>query len=377
MKTIFLNGDVGWEITADKILTQIDLKSKEKLQVLVNSYGGDVFEAYLIYNIFKSYAGQVEFVIMGIAMSAMSYIIMSGDKISAFKNSVFMAHRPWCGICGDAGELRSGADVMEKLENVIIEAYQTRMSGTCEELLGKMQGEIWAIGWEELTDMGIIDNVVDKVDEIIIEETVQNDFIAEYENTTIENSAGLLAIQLRKTAARIRDNPDNMKTNFLQVAARFKEENKPVKVSDNNRSSEANNVDKDLKTYLGANPEAQTEFNTHLQTARAEGAAQGNISTDRKRIISILINAGVTISEEAAQAINSDMSSGDFAEQELQRQRAIRDTTVKNNPVDFGALIAKQTPGEQDITQGHSRLSNEDYDKESEKLAKMAIGGRA
>jgi ATP-dependent protease ClpP protease subunit len=67
MKSIYLNGDVGWEITADKILSQIDIKSKEKLRVFVNSPGGSVFEAFTIYNIFKSYQGEIEFVIIGYA----------------------------------------------------------------------------------------------------------------------------------------------------------------------------------------------------------------------------------------------------------------------------------------------------------------------
>lgn len=133
---------------------------------------------------------------------------------------------------------------------------------------------------------------------------------------------------------------------------------------------------KDLKTFLSTNPGAQAEFDTNLQTARAEGAAQGDISTDRKRIVSILTAAGVSISNEAAQAINSNMSSGDFAEQELQRQRTSRETTQTNSPVDFGALVANQTPGEQDPNHG-AIMNNEDFDTESKRLAKMAVRGQA
>lgn len=381
MKTIFLNGDVGWEITAENILTQIDVSSKEKLQVIVNSPGGSVWEAFIIYNVFKSYAGQVEFVIMGIAMSAMSYVIMAGDKISAFKNSVFMAHRPWMYTYGDAAELRTNVDVLEKIENVMIEAYQTRLGGTRDEILTKMIDELWSIGWEDLTENGIIDNVIDKVEEIEIEEAAQEELSNTYamvdvlENLNFSAVQIKGAVQIKKTAARMRDNPEDLKTDFTKIAAHFEAASTPAKEPDKNKITEATNVTEDLKTFLSNNPAAQAEYDLNLQSAMDKGKVHGDISTDRQRIVSILANAGVTITAEAATAINSGMSSGDFAESELQRQRANRAGETTNNAVDFGVLTANQTPAEQDPT-GVVGLSDEDFDKETEKAAKMAIGGK-
>ena len=37
-----------------------------------------------------------------------------------------------------------------------------------EEILAEMKNEIWLIGWEALTNAGIIDNVIDSADEINI-----------------------------------------------------------------------------------------------------------------------------------------------------------------------------------------------------------------
>ena len=61
------------------------------------------------------------------AASAMSYIIMSGDKISAFKNSIFMAHRAQAIGIGDADEIQRAADIATAMDNVLSEAYSKKM----------------------------------------------------------------------------------------------------------------------------------------------------------------------------------------------------------------------------------------------------------
>ena len=55
MKTIELSGDIGWEITAKSIRSQLVMNSREAVRVKINSYGGDVFEAFQIYNLFHDY----------------------------------------------------------------------------------------------------------------------------------------------------------------------------------------------------------------------------------------------------------------------------------------------------------------------------------
>ena len=128
MKSLYLSGIVGYEITADYIRSQISEGSKEKLQVIVNSPGGFVIDAFEIYNIFSSYKGEVEFVINGMAASAMSYIIMSGDKISAFKNSIFMAHKAQSIAFGDSDAMQTEADIAKAMDNILAESYVKRIN---------------------------------------------------------------------------------------------------------------------------------------------------------------------------------------------------------------------------------------------------------
>ena len=122
MKTISLTGTIGIDITAENLKEKIDINSKEKLQVVVNSWGGFVVDAFAMYNIFYDYAGEVEFVLNGAAASAMSYLIMSGAKISAYKNSIFMGHRVQTFAIGDADILKTEAQIAEAMDNVIAES---------------------------------------------------------------------------------------------------------------------------------------------------------------------------------------------------------------------------------------------------------------
>ena len=52
MKTMYLSGIVGLDITADDIRAQMNGESKEKWQIIVNSPGGFVIDAFEIFNIF-------------------------------------------------------------------------------------------------------------------------------------------------------------------------------------------------------------------------------------------------------------------------------------------------------------------------------------
>ena len=64
-------GDIGgwWgEVTLENFKKDFDaLKDKKQINVLVNSYGGDVFEGIAIYNVIARERAKVHVEIMGIA----------------------------------------------------------------------------------------------------------------------------------------------------------------------------------------------------------------------------------------------------------------------------------------------------------------------
>ena len=68
------------------------LDGSEPIQVAINSQGGSVFAGSEIYTLLKSYSGEVEVVVTGLAASIASVIMMAGDKIKMSPTAQVMIH---------------------------------------------------------------------------------------------------------------------------------------------------------------------------------------------------------------------------------------------------------------------------------------------
>jgi ATP-dependent protease ClpP protease subunit len=216
-----MKGVIGVDITSEKLLQMINPNSTEKLQILINSSGGSVMEAFEIYNILNNYKGHIEFVILPYAASAASYITMAGDKISAFKNSIWMAHRITTFAIGNADDMQLQADIMRALENIIIEAYQKRLKFTKDEIKEKLKNEIWYIGWEQLAESGIIDNVIESTDEIYIEESYRDEINKSIEEASTTNAKQLVMMRMKKIDSQLKQSEINFKDEYTKIAAKI------------------------------------------------------------------------------------------------------------------------------------------------------------
>ena len=349
MKTMYLSGIVGLDITADDIRTQMNGASKEKWQIIVNSPGGFVIDAFEIFNIFSTYNGEIEFVINGMAASAMSYIIMSGDKISAFKNSIFMAHRVQAIGIGDADEIQREADIARAMDNVLSEAYSKKMKKPKEEILSEMKNEIWLIGWEALTNAGIIDNVIDSADEINIpdEDKKQEIMFIDSELAKCGEPEKKKKAQLKilECQNRMSRDVERISRNKNKAAALLQDLTPVEKPVEENITTEEQ---MNLQEFLKSNPEAEAEYNKALQSAEQKGidSVQANFTSDRKRIANILELSGVKLPDSTIEAIENNIDEGEFAKQELMRQRELR-AEKKESAFANIRIDSAQTPGAQ------------------------------
>lgn len=342
MKSIYLKGVVGYDFDEDSIREKINPDSSEKLRVYINSPGGDVLEGFSIYNLFKTYKGKVETVIAPYAASAASYIAMSGDEISGFKNSVFMAHRAWGLVIGNANDLKTSAEIFDAFDSIIAESYSGRMGKNKDEVLKMLDSEMWLIGWEKLTDAGMLDTVLDSQDEV--PEEVKKEITEEEPDAeTAKNNRKKEEDFISKCLAS-RQGKNNSERLTRLAAMCIKPQNQmPDTPADDIKSNKEDFMAKSLKELLDANPEVKAEYDANLQAANTD--RDKAVESDRKRIADILNYSGVKLSDEAIDAIESGKEAKDFAADELQRERGKREDK-KDSP--FGKLSAKQVPGEQD-----------------------------
>lgn len=156
MKTVRLDGVVGWDILAEDVARQI--KGEGDVKVIINSGGGDVTEGFAIYNLLNDHEGSIT-VNVDFAASMGSVIAMAGDSISMKANSsLMMIHRPWGMTSGNSEELRSHADTLDKMEGMLLGIYMEKAT-VSEADLSNMLAEETYLNAKEAQDIGLIDSV--------------------------------------------------------------------------------------------------------------------------------------------------------------------------------------------------------------------------
>lgn len=114
----------------------------ERLDIYINSGGGDVFSASEIANTIMSYKGGAMVHVVGLAASAAS-IIMCAAPSEIAPNAMVMVHNASSYAEGDTNVMSHEADVLAKVNKAIASAYM-RKSGMSEaEALELMNKETW------------------------------------------------------------------------------------------------------------------------------------------------------------------------------------------------------------------------------------------
>jgi ATP-dependent Clp protease protease subunit len=141
---VFLYDEIGmWGITASDVIKMLNELKVPKLNVHINSPGGSVFDGFAIYNALNAHPASIVVHIDGIAASIASVIAMAGDEIRMAENSMMMIHNPWVAVVGQAKDLRSSADILDKLRENIVATYAARTGMKPEGIAAAMDGESW------------------------------------------------------------------------------------------------------------------------------------------------------------------------------------------------------------------------------------------
>lgn len=136
----------------------------DEIHVRINSTGGSVFSGNAIYSSLKRFPKQVTVYVDGIAASIASVIMCAGDKVICPANSIVMIHRPWTQNSGNATDMRETADILDKLQETVMEAYlsKSKMKMTKAQLNELIVGEYGDGTWlsaREAMDFGLVDEI--------------------------------------------------------------------------------------------------------------------------------------------------------------------------------------------------------------------------
>ncbi|TGE33332.1 head maturation protease, ClpP-related [Desulfosporosinus sp. Sb-LF] len=172
----------GNEVTPTSFKAELDaLGDISALNVYVNSPGGDVFAGQTIYSQLKRHPATVNMHVDGLAASIASVIAMAGDTIHMPANAMMMIHHPMSGVYGNANEMRTMADTLDKVSESIQETYLAKATDMSQEdLVALLDAETWLTA-QECMDLGLCDVMEE---EMSLAASVRDfEILAKYRNT--------------------------------------------------------------------------------------------------------------------------------------------------------------------------------------------------
>lgn len=329
MPKIIISGIIGWDVLASDIKKEFkSLKPNDEVDIEINSQGGSVFEGIEISNAIKNHKGKTNVVITGISASIGSYIAMSGDTIKAYDDATFMIHNASVISIGDHRDMRKTANVLESLTNILSKSYAKQTGQSNSEIRGLMDDETWFFG-DEIKNAGFVDEIIqtekpeDKEDAVAFQKLVFLDCIKkmkedEKSKVDLDNVAAYFKSQIsdtqdkkpKKTNQEKKESIMNEKE-FLEFLAKNPEALAAYEKivaelkTDFTKSS--------LKDVLALSESAKTEYDTAIETTKADASTQieaGKISkADAKFAATVMQSYGASIQSIAIDFIcgESDM----------------------------------------------------------------------
>ena len=105
-----------------------------RINVHINSYGGEVGEALAIVTNLRQSGREVVTYDDGFALSAAADIFMAGERRIMAPSSVLMIHNAMLGCCGNAAELRRQADNLELINDQTLKLFADKVQLSEAEL---------------------------------------------------------------------------------------------------------------------------------------------------------------------------------------------------------------------------------------------------
>lgn len=164
------------DVSSYTLSKQIEGLECDKINVYINSYGGEVAEGLAIYNQLKRHKAKVKTVCDGFACSAASVIFMAGDERVMSTASLLMIHNAWTWTSGNSKELRKQADDLDVITQASINAYMQEVNITEEELKQMLDDETW-IAPQEALEKGFITTIVNEKDANGVSQSVKKSLV--------------------------------------------------------------------------------------------------------------------------------------------------------------------------------------------------------
>ncbi|MEV9848755.1 head maturation protease, ClpP-related [Escherichia coli] len=218
---IYIYDEIGfWGVTAKQFISDLNaLGDITHINLHINSPGGDVFEGIAIFNALKTHGASITVYVDGVAASMASVIAMVGTPVIMPENTFMMIHKPFGFTGGDAEDMRTYADLLDKVEAVLLPAYAQKTGKTTDEIAAMLADETWMSGAECLAH-GFADQVTPAVKAMAC---IQSKRTEEFKK--MPESIRNMITPPRNSAPRVQDDEPAASRTPVQAAAPVVDEN--------------------------------------------------------------------------------------------------------------------------------------------------------
>jgi ATP-dependent Clp protease protease subunit len=135
-------------------------KKKDPINIIINSDGGDVYEALGIIDFIQSLDVKVNTICRGRAMSAAALLLCAGTGVrAASKHSTIMFHEISSGIYGKSSDMKANVQHTEKLEEILIDIICENSNEDSVFWKERILKDYY-LSPEEALKLGVIDSII-------------------------------------------------------------------------------------------------------------------------------------------------------------------------------------------------------------------------
>jgi ATP-dependent Clp protease protease subunit len=145
-------------VAAETLVPQIRAIRTPKLNLRINSPGGDAFAGQAIAQAIRDTKAHVTAHVDGYAASAATTVANAAGEVVMSEGSFYMIHNSWTLAIGNADELTSVVELMRKVDGTMAAAYAKRSGQETEKIQEWMRAETWFTA-QEAVDAGLANRV--------------------------------------------------------------------------------------------------------------------------------------------------------------------------------------------------------------------------
>lgn len=167
---ILIYGSIGgWDgINAADVAAVLREAGPGRVNVRINSGGGDVFQGVAIHSLLARHSGVVTCYVDGVAASAASFIMLAGDLIVCARNAMIMIHDGMTMTYGNKATHDRAGELLDMVSTNIADMYAERAGEDVEHWRGLMtvNGEdgTWFTG-VSAHESGLVDEITEPADD--------------------------------------------------------------------------------------------------------------------------------------------------------------------------------------------------------------------